>query len=445
MLVEESIKAQRFSAWDSAIFKVLDTHIASRINTPLFIDQISQPIVDAARSRTLGDQSFHVNPSRSLPFNDELPATQQSLRWPALAAVFALVGMLSFAVHVLVLKSAEYGTIDALDAIVKAGYYPGKKQQMMNFDHIPILGSCISYLIAVYFPGTESWDVGFQLLTFYLSISELIVFATWAVESCRVCNAAKPSRAALLFGCLSNVTAIAFGTPLYYLLDIVTTLSPEQWWLTSAYVPPSKSKAILPAVIIGMLIPTLLMFAPFLPSIPRQYMAILWMFSPIWFHILQQYFAKRYAIEDEQSTTQTLATSMARSVKHLKKLYCTIGIISTVTHVVVVALALRSSQASLSRIFHFRYSDGMSVYEGNHAMFLCDFYVTLGATLVWVLFKTVSLGRSGIAHVNSMTLLSSVLVGSVLVGPAATAAACCYWRDSQLVQNRSNREGKKIA
>jgi hypothetical protein len=302
----------------------------------------------------------------------------------------------------------------------------------------------MSYLIAVYFPATESWDFGFKLLTFYLSMSELIVFTKWTVESCRARNRSKPARGAVLFGSISNITAIAFGTPLFYLLDILATTNPDQWWLTAAHVSPSEAKAILPAILIGMLAPTLLMFAPFLPSIPRQWMAIVWMFAPLYVYFLHNRFTILYARE-RKSPHVTMRASMVESVGHLKTLYFVVGLISAITHVLVIFGALQSDDTSLADIFSVRYFDSMSFYEGNHMMFLWDFYVTMAAALVWAFFSALSLGSSGIIRVNVFGLVLSLLVGSLLVGPAAAVAACCFWRDTRLADQTLKGKRDKLA
>lgn len=340
------------------------------------------------------------------------------------------LGLLYLGVHGLAIAPERYGTLKDLDKVVNAGKFEGHDQLMKNFDHIPVLGTSMSYLIAVYFPATESWDIGFWFLTFYLSMSELVVFATWTVESCRARNRAALSRGSVVFGSISNVTAIAFGCCVYYLQDNLSTSNPTKWWTSSMYVPPEKAAAVLPAALLGMMVPTLLMFNLWLPSELRQYLTIAWMFSPWYLYILHKYFTRWYSTT---STGTTTSAARANSISHLRRLYIVLGLITGIMHVLTVSYALISTDenVSLGGIFLFRYFDGMSLYEGDHMIFLWDMYVTVGALVVWCVLSTRAMNRAGVIQVNMLEVIFGVSVGSVLIGPAATASMCCLWRETR--------------
>ncbi|KAF7555017.1 hypothetical protein G7Z17_g2516 [Cylindrodendrum hubeiense] len=335
----------------------------------------------------------------------------------------------------------KYGTFDDLDKVVSARKFENHDQLMKNFDHIPVLGSSMSYLIAVYFPGTESWDIGFWLMTFYLSISELVVFATWTVESCRARNRAALSRGSIVFGSISNITAIAFGCCFYYLQDNLSASSDNKWWASSMLVPPEKAAAVLPATLLGMLLPTLLMFNIWLPSDLRQYLTIAWMFSPWYLYLLHKYFTRYYSAP---SAFKTVSAARTESIAQLRQLYIVLGLITGITHVLTVSYCVLSSDEtiSLGRIFLLRYFEGMSIYEGDHMMFLWDMYITVASLAVWSILSTWSMSRAGVIHVNMFLVFFVISVGSILIGPAAITSMCCLWRETQ---NTSNNLKEKEA
>ncbi|KAM5364062.1 hypothetical protein ACJZ2D_011679 [Fusarium nematophilum] len=286
-LVQESIEAQRISAWATPLSKFVDCYVAPLIDMPTFVDSISSPVVGGYGLQTLAHQGRDKHDIKPL-----IPFAGQSSNSP-------LYSTATPNPHNSTLQ--RYGAVAALEDVVQRQQYPGHDRKMLSFAGVPFLGGPMSFLIAVYFPVTEFWDKAFFMLTWYLSVSELVVFAVFAVESCRVCNSIKPSRLAVLVGSISNVTAIAFGSCIYFFLDNMSDLSSASWWTTATHVPPSKARAVLPAVLLGMLVPALFMLCIWLPTYPRQALTISWMFSPIYLYLLQKSFSKSLPQDDSSS------------------------------------------------------------------------------------------------------------------------------------------------
>jgi hypothetical protein len=430
--------AQRVSAWETPSLTFLDKFVASRLDTTAIVDQMSSPVLGAGQSRSLPAN----NRPHTIPFDDERHLGSQSRTWSLLPITCAYLGLVFSAFYGLGTLPTRYGTLERLDNVVKARAYEGHGQPMLNFDHIPLLGSSMSYLIAVYFPGTESWDRAFQLLTFYLSISEIPIFASWTVESRRPRSAMSLIRFAVLFGCFSNVTAIAIGTPLFYLVDALFARTPSHFWSTAVHVPANQAKSILPAIIVGVLIPTLLMFDPFLGSVMRQYMAILWMFCPIYLYGLQKYFAQSSSVNVDRHPRPSACQESSQSLEYLRWLYGFSFTICALTHLSTVAICLTSNnpQVTLSRTFLFEYHENLSIYQGNHNMFLWDFYITMAGGLLWCLVGISDAKRFASAQVNWWKALLAILVSSVCVGPAATISACCAWREAILLEGWSEKK-----
>ncbi|KPM46506.1 hypothetical protein AK830_g175 [Neonectria ditissima] len=425
-LVEGSIKAQRLMAWSNGLYRFVDCQVLPLISTDMFVNGMSSDMVNAYKSHALSCPPK----ARTVPFIDELPAKRKTGWWYKLPTIGAYGLLWCAAVWGIAIAPGKYGSLDALDAVVRMGKFPGHEAVMKNFDHVPILGSSMSFLIAVYFPAAEGWDIGLLLLTFYLSISELVVFASWTVESHRVRNRASLARGAVVFGSISNVTAIAFGACVYYFADNITNAEPDKWWMASTFVPPNQAAAVLPATLLGMLAPTLLMFNIWFSSAVRQNFTILWMFCPLYLYFAHRYFARKYSKGLSQNDDPR---NRAESIIQLRRLYNTLAFVTGATHITTVLYAVLSPNPSVSlqAVFSFRYSQGMSVYEGNHMMFLWDFYVTVFSLLVWSVLSIWAMSRAGVAKVNMAKVVAAAFVGTAVIGPAATASLLCGWRETK--------------
>lgn len=213
---------------------------------------------------------------------------------------------------------------------------------------------------------------------------------------------------------VSNVTAIAFGAPLFYLFDVLSSSSLSTWWSTATYLSPSRGRAILPAMLLGYLVPSLLMFTSVLPSHVRQWMAILWMFAPVHVVILQRVFARAY---------------FQRIHASVRSLYTYSFLICAGVHWWVILSCINTTQTSLLDVFAFKKGSDLSVEESNHNMFLWDFYITFDAGLLWAFASWLDLSRTGISGKTNMLKVAFYMgIGTLLAGPAAVLSAGGYYR-----------------
>ncbi|OJD30262.1 fad binding domain-containing protein [Diplodia corticola] len=426
-LVKASITAQRVSAWETTVLKFLDTRIAPMLDTEAIADQISEPIVGAVSSRFLPLPT----PPHSIPYEDELHDAPRPRRRSWIVATATYMGLLAIGIYYLAYLSSKNGTLEkALGEIRTRISEDGGSFTLLDLESIPVVGPVL-VAFATYFPATEFGNLDLRLLTFYLSISEFVIFAIWTLESCRPRNRVSPLRFALVFGALSHCTAVCFITPLHALLDTVTTASPTKFWPTSTHVPPADARAILPAMTVGMLVPTLFVFVGLPSRLARQVAILVWAFFPLYIHLSQKWFAARFRAAAEPAT---LTAGSPVSVAAIRRLFHFSFAISALAHFYAVGTS-SLVLGSVSSVFAFRPSSLDSPLSGNHNMYLVDFYITMAAALLWSLASIRDLERNGlVARMNWPVVLSAALAGSVALGPAAVVSAILAWRESKLAQ-----------
>lgn len=192
-----------------------------------------------------------------------------------------------------------------------------------------------------------------------------------------------------------------------------------------------------------MLLPTLLMFAPFVGSTTRQYMGPIWTFFPIYIFVFQEILVK-FSVESMSNPAKSNKQALlgVDDILYLKNVYIASFVICAVSHIFIIGFTYFSdpSLISVSQIFGFNYTDPSSVFRGLHNMFLWDFYITFVACLMWCFIGVWDLNRMGIARVNSKIVLLAMAAGSIVVGPGATMSATWYWREVAMAKTANVTE-----
>lgn len=181
-LIAGSILQQRMAAWDNRVLEIADKFIVPYLPRRVINHLMSSPILGAMSCKALPTST----PPHSIPYNEELQAIGKRRGFVTLYTILGYLALLAGGIYGLAYLPEADGTMDDLASVVNIGHFPGRSDlPLKNFDTVPALGTSMSYLVAVYLPGTEQWNIPFGLLTFYLTISEFVIFATWTVESCR--------------------------------------------------------------------------------------------------------------------------------------------------------------------------------------------------------------------------------------------------------------------
>jgi hypothetical protein len=212
------------------------------------------------------------------------------------------------------------------------------------------------------------------------------------------------------------------------MLDILWSACLPSWWSTSTYLHPHEGQAVLPAMLLGFLLPSTLMFAPFLSSLARQYLVIIWMFFPLYIVIIQHTFSRIFPKGIKFSSINTLwKVSFALCAS---------------THLLVLGVCV-AGMASISSVFNFRSGPSLSVEDSNYNMFLCNLYVTFGAGLLWSFVSFLDLQRFGLAgKQDGLVIASYMTVGTLLVGPGAVISASAMRRSEVLRDDEYDSRGR---
>lgn len=237
--------------------------------------------------------------------------------------------------------------------------------------------------------------------------------------------------------------------PLYHLIymrDTSRRSDPTYWSAASRRVPVSYAKALLPAVVLGYLVPTALIFLPY--SAPHlwttQAAVALWQPCPWFVDGLLWLLASLLSVSSSPQTT----TPVGRGPKGRKKtappdlayldtLYAVAFTVAAFAHVasmLTCLLSANSAQLSFAHVFLIQSGGGeLSMTQGMHAIFQADFWIIFASSLIWAFVAAWDLKRLGKTDVSLATVFVAILVGSVLVGPAATLAGVWHWREHVMV------------
>lgn len=205
---------------------------------------------------------------------------------------------------------------------------------------------------------------------------------------------------------------------------------------------------MLPAVCLGYVLPTILMFIPFRDHAIQDRFTAFWQPSPLWAGILSVLFATVLGAYEKRRLTGKTEFGAAvekimdwytkREVPALKNTYAFLFATSALVHVSVVLYAwLEGGLPALWRLF----GDVPSIFvgtagltdpaEGVFTMLKYDLIFSALPMLMFLLYTVWDIRSLGyITTATARNVAAAVLVGEVLVGPAATYAGLWYWRES---------------
>ncbi|OAL40095.1 hypothetical protein AYO20_00513 [Fonsecaea nubica] len=375
------------------------------------------------------------------------------------AIVFVALSLL--AVYMLRVASIMSGVADKMEYITTNSQFTEHSMELRTtYTGIAPLDKGLSFLVAAFMNGAAGWDRGFLVFMMYFLFSFFPIVSIWAIESCRERNGLALTR--FIYALFYQTVGGAIIIPIYYLAYLYDTSS-NQYWAKIRRVPLPYAKALPPAVIIGYLIPTVLMFLPYSTAHnlwTTQAMVAFWQPCPwyvnalLW--LLPTFYSGRRAAS-QPSNAQAHQTTKPKpdyapghdDVKYLNRVYLVSFAVAALSHVAVAVTCLVSSDpehsfqhmflppsSSTSSSSTMAESDTqqLSLVQGMHAIFQADYWIIFVASLVWAYLAIWDLKRLGLTRdVNLATALLAMLLGCVLVGPAATVAMVWWWREGVLV------------
>lgn len=238
-----------------------------------------------------------------------------------------------------------------------------------------------------------------------------------------------------LWALLYQTIGGAIIVPLYLIAFTYTTSrSPHLQLPASSSVPYSKATTLFPAVIIGFLLPTALMFYPFGNIDWTMLATALWQPSPIIVNIIWVLLS---ALTPNPTSASSRGANTSTSKRHVKAAYVLSGILSAISHLTTLYLCVTGiyPDVTFKSIFGTTPPPSGAPFDDSvHFVFQVDYLVIFIATTVWC-FQAMSEARartsSQASLVKKVQQAVMLLLGVVAIGPAATLSAVWYWREDK--------------
>lgn len=234
---------------------------------------------------------------------------------------------------------------------------------------------------------------------------------------------------AVIFGILYQLLGIGRIAPIYFLLSLYTTATPILSRPSGRPVPTPVAKALLPATIIGFVIPTVAMFLPLDDMALRQSTIALWQPFPIYVAILTWTIAG--GIEKAQGKQWTIFDMYdQKDVAPLQAGYAFVFCTTAVMHMMTLFYVMATPSAAVGQIFWNVASSITEPYTALNLFWKNDMVLYFASVIVWCLYSVFELRRLG--YITTQQALKAglvVMAGQVVVGPAAVYAGLWHWRE----------------
>jgi hypothetical protein len=217
---------------------------------------------------------------------------------------------------------------------------------------------------------------------------------------------------------------------------------------SSVRVPLSYAKSLLPSLVIGYLIPTLVLYLPFPDNDLRitQLCTGYWQMTPLYVNILL-FILPNTIYKNKSATTEKSKSMSATSLSGreefalLRTLYAAIFLVTALAHLITLYLTVFSTNPSTSfqhailRVPHI--SNNMSMSAALHYIFQVDFLIISVASVAGAFLALCDLRRNSSEGVGLWKAVFGIGFGIVVVGPGAVVAGVWWVREGLL-----GRKGK---
>ncbi|KAI0108381.1 hypothetical protein F4814DRAFT_55859 [Daldinia grandis] len=352
------------------------------------------------------------------------------------ALVFAALSVLF--TWLMRVESILNGVPKNFHVVLEEGRFDNGTPVEISYTGIKVVDEMVKFLVVAFLEGTAGWDVGVRVQQAYFLLQWFAVVCVWGVEANRRRNAWKAISFAGFTAFVYQLMGAAVIAPLYYLGYVVTSRR-DGYYFQGRELSVGHAASLLPAVIIGYLIPTIAMYYPQGDVKTVQYLTALWQPTPVFASVLISIFS---------FLGPSSPTSVAKDgdVKHLKRAYLIIGLITTVAHVATLYTCLTSDDPRLSLSYVFlpnrtTWKDSMGL--GLHYIFQIDFFGAFGSTLLWCWLAVYDVLRI-LGKPTTMDLIKTVLgIGfvTIVAGPGTATISVWSWREDRLVMIESGVKG----
>lgn len=239
-----------------------------------------------------------------------------------------------------------------------------------------------------------------------------------------------------IWATLGQLFGLGIVLPLYVLVFFYSSEGIAYWMPAERCIPQSASKAILPSLILGFLVPSVLMVLLGPESGYLQEAIAFWQITPILVSPLSALFSKLQAPGSLKNGEVPVEDYQGLDLPHLRRLYDVLFFISAAVHVAVLGFLGLSSGTTIIGAFVPMNpgSPVSSLAAGMKIFFQFDLLLVVFTIFVWVVLNIGEMKRVGIIKSPLLKAIVGLLLGFLLVGPGATILAFWEWREEVMAR-----------
>ncbi|KAI0383242.1 hypothetical protein F5Y04DRAFT_31274 [Hypomontagnella monticulosa] len=366
------------------------------------------------------------------------PTTRRPLNGLFLLTFFAISGLFTWLMRVdTVVNEVPTG----FHTVVEDSRLENGTPLVTRYTGVTVIDEAAKFLVAAFIAGPARWDDGIREQQSYFLMHWFAPVCVWAIEAGRRRNKGRIVSFVALISFLYQLIGAAVIAPLYYLAYVFASAS-DAYYSEGREVSAGYAKSLLPAVVLGYLIPTAAMFYVPLSDITTvQNIIAFWQPAPIYVSVLLLVFSLFVP-----SSPSGSAANKNADVKHLKRVYLLVGLVAAVSHATTVYKLLTSDSAQLAFEYVFlpnraTWKDSMAL--GLHYIFQLDFFGAFGSTLIWCWLAVYDVLRI-LGKPSALDLIKTFLgiaFVTVVAGPGTAIVMVWNWREDRLVMIESGVRG----
>lgn len=304
-----------------------------------------------------------------------------------------------------------------------------------TFTGIPPIDQLLSFLVWAFSNGVAGETTNQTIQCFYFMTALTCAPLIWTIEGYRHGNTSTIVALPALFSFLYQLLGVGKVAPVYYLISLYTSSRLLYTRTSGRAVPTSAARAILPALVLGYILPTLLMFLRYESAATHQNFVAFWQPSPVYVSLIA------YAISSFLSRFDTSDIyDRVFQLKDVTPLRITYGVAFTFTalsHIATLIYILSNASLSLANVFANLPSPDAMFHETGSVFdfFKWDMTLFLACTALWSLYSIFELRSNGyIATVQAVRAALAAVAAQVVVGPAAAYIGVWAWREEVIVK-----------
>lgn len=370
--------------------------------------------------------------ARFVPFQDELPATP-------LASSGKDIKILTAAALLMLIGVAQVSLVLHPDIFQPGNTFLGSPLKQ-SYTGIPAIDSFLSALVYCFSEPVAGASLSQYLQCVYFLINLLPAVFIMTVESYRNGNWLSPVSLPVVFGIVYQTMGAGKILPLYFLVSLYTSSNKVYTRTTGRPIPVAVAKALVPALCLGAVLPTVAMFMPHADPLAHQNAIAFWQPLPVYVAFLTWSFSRLISMVRKSDKAETSPFDWELfEQKDLAPLYAGYTFVFAVTAVSHAYALLYSSSNSLNlweTFFSLPAMRDVGLTGDIFGFFKYDMVLAMAAILVWSLYSVFELRRLGyVTTVQAVRAGLAVLAGQVVVGPGATYAGLWAWRENAIASS----------